>query len=67
RLLARTHTRLKALRLLSRRMVAAVEDGTLTPQEASAAAKCSRAARGAAAGQPGRADRRGGLKRVRPA
>ncbi len=36
RLLARTHTRLKALRLLSRRMVAAVEDCTLTPQETSA-------------------------------
>ncbi|MGW6291757.1 acyl-CoA dehydrogenase family protein [Streptomyces sp. NPDC055058] len=36
RLLARTHTRLEALRLLNWRMVAAVEDGTLTPQEASA-------------------------------
>ncbi|MFY1679691.1 MULTISPECIES: acyl-CoA dehydrogenase family protein [unclassified Streptomyces] len=36
RLLARTHTRLEALRLLNWRMVGAVEDGTLTPQDASA-------------------------------
>ncbi|MEV8593738.1 acyl-CoA dehydrogenase family protein [Streptomyces sp. NPDC052012] len=36
RLLARTHTRLEALKLLNWRMVAAVEDGTLTPQDASA-------------------------------
>ncbi|GAA1423221.1 acyl-CoA dehydrogenase [Streptomyces thermospinosisporus] len=37
RLLARTHTRLEALRLLNWRLVSAVEDGTLTPQDASAA------------------------------
>ncbi|MEN3584009.1 acyl-CoA dehydrogenase family protein [Streptomyces sp. ZYX-F-203] len=36
RLLARTHTRLEALRLLNWQMVGAVEDGTLTPQDASA-------------------------------
>ncbi|MBD9725332.1 acyl-CoA dehydrogenase family protein [Streptomyces caniscabiei] len=36
RLLARTHTRLDALRLLNWRMVSAVQDGTLTPQDASA-------------------------------
>ncbi len=36
RLLARTHTRLDALALLNRQMVSAVEDGTLTPQDASA-------------------------------
>ncbi|MEU0027191.1 acyl-CoA dehydrogenase family protein [Streptomyces sp. NPDC006335] len=34
--LARTHTRLDALKLLNWRMVNAVEDGTLTPQDASA-------------------------------
>ncbi|MEU0999931.1 acyl-CoA dehydrogenase family protein [Streptomyces tibetensis] len=36
RLLARTHVRLEALRLLNRQMVGAVQDGTLTPQDASA-------------------------------
>ncbi|MFZ4235329.1 acyl-CoA dehydrogenase family protein [Streptomyces murinus] len=36
RLLARTHTRLEALKLLNWQMVTAVEDGTLTPQDASA-------------------------------
>ncbi|MEG3630115.1 acyl-CoA dehydrogenase family protein [Streptomyces poriticola] len=36
RLLARTHVRLEALRLLNWRMVGAVQDGTLTPQDASA-------------------------------
>ncbi|OYP19514.1 acyl-CoA dehydrogenase [Streptomyces sp. FBKL.4005] len=36
RLLARAHTRLDALALLNRQMVSAVEDGTLTPQDASA-------------------------------
>ncbi|MEU1853677.1 acyl-CoA dehydrogenase family protein [Streptomyces sp. NPDC019990] len=36
RLLARTHARLDALRLLNWRMVSAVQDGTLTPQDASA-------------------------------
>lgn len=36
RLLARTHTRLDALKLLNWQMVNAVEDGTLTPQDASA-------------------------------
>ncbi|WP_159765556.1 acyl-CoA dehydrogenase family protein [Streptomyces sp. HM190] len=36
RRLARTHTRLDALKLLNWRMVSAVQDGTLTPQEASA-------------------------------
>ncbi|MFI9822149.1 acyl-CoA dehydrogenase family protein [Streptomyces sp. NPDC052013] len=36
RLLARTHARLEALKLLNWRMVAAVEDRTLTPQDASA-------------------------------
>ena len=36
RLLARTHTRLDALKLLNWRMVSAVQDGTLTPQDASA-------------------------------
>ncbi|MDT0436650.1 MULTISPECIES: acyl-CoA dehydrogenase family protein [Streptomyces] len=36
RSLARTHTRLDALKLLNWRMVNAVEDGTLTPQDASA-------------------------------
>ncbi|MFJ5533065.1 acyl-CoA dehydrogenase family protein [Streptomyces sp. NPDC093261] len=36
RLLARTHTRLDAMKLLNWRMVSAVEDGTLTPQDASA-------------------------------
>ncbi|KKD06861.1 acyl-CoA dehydrogenase family protein [Streptomyces sp. WM6386] len=36
RLLARTHTRLEALKLLNWQMVSAVQDGTLTPQDASA-------------------------------
>ncbi|MES4891616.1 acyl-CoA dehydrogenase family protein [Streptomyces sp. NPDC096012] len=36
RLLARTHTRLEAMKLLNWQMVSAVEDGTLTPQDASA-------------------------------
>nr|WP_202516817.1 MULTISPECIES: acyl-CoA dehydrogenase family protein [unclassified Streptomyces] len=36
RLLARTHVRLDALRLLNWQMVTAVQDGTLTPQDASA-------------------------------
>jgi 3-oxocholest-4-en-26-oyl-CoA dehydrogenase alpha subunit len=36
RRLAQTHTRLDALKLLNWRMVGAVEDGTLTPQDASA-------------------------------
>ncbi|MGW0372641.1 acyl-CoA dehydrogenase family protein [Streptomyces coeruleorubidus] len=36
RLLARTHARLDALKLLNWRMVGAVQDGTLTPQDASA-------------------------------
>ncbi|MEU3889727.1 acyl-CoA dehydrogenase family protein [Streptomyces sp. NPDC029041] len=36
RLLARTHVRLEALKLLNRQMVGAVQDGTLTPQDASA-------------------------------
>ncbi|MFB8774291.1 acyl-CoA dehydrogenase family protein [Streptomyces broussonetiae] len=36
RLLARTHTRLEALKLLNWQMVGAVQDGTLTPQDASA-------------------------------
>ncbi|MHB9864133.1 acyl-CoA dehydrogenase family protein [Streptomyces sp. YIM S03343] len=36
RCLAQTHTRLDALRLLNWRMVGAVQDGTLTPQDASA-------------------------------
>ncbi|MFE8948887.1 acyl-CoA dehydrogenase family protein [Streptomyces sp. NPDC003233] len=36
RLLARTHTRLDALKLLNWQMVSAVENGTLTPQDASA-------------------------------
>ncbi|MFF7749246.1 acyl-CoA dehydrogenase family protein [Streptomyces sp. NPDC007971] len=36
RLLARTHTRLDAMKLLNWQMVTAVQDGTLTPQEASA-------------------------------
>ncbi|MFF3517867.1 acyl-CoA dehydrogenase family protein [Streptomyces sp. NPDC002573] len=36
RLLARTHTRLDAMKLLNWRMVSAVQDGTLTPQDASA-------------------------------
>ncbi|MGV9562861.1 acyl-CoA dehydrogenase family protein [Streptomyces sp. NPDC003480] len=36
RLLARTHARLDAMKLLNWRMVSAVEDGTLTPQDASA-------------------------------
>ncbi len=36
RLLARTHTRLDALKLLNWQMVQAVQDGTLTPQDASA-------------------------------
>ncbi|MFJ8095025.1 acyl-CoA dehydrogenase family protein [Streptomyces griseofuscus] len=36
RLLARTHTCLEALKLLNWQMVTAVEDGTLTPQDASA-------------------------------
>ncbi|WP_055715814.1 acyl-CoA dehydrogenase family protein [Streptomyces torulosus] len=36
RRLAQTHTRLDALKLLNWRMVSAVQDGTLTPQEASA-------------------------------
>ncbi|MDH6697809.1 acyl-CoA dehydrogenase family protein [Streptomyces griseoviridis] len=36
RLLARTHTRLDALKLLNWQMVNAVQDGTLTPQDASA-------------------------------
>ncbi|MEU3852836.1 acyl-CoA dehydrogenase family protein [Streptomyces sp. NPDC029554] len=36
RLLARTHARLDALALLNRQMVGAVQDGTLTPQDASA-------------------------------
>ncbi|MFE6280924.1 acyl-CoA dehydrogenase family protein [Streptomyces sp. NPDC057877] len=36
RLLARTHTRLDALRLLNWQMVGAVQEGTLTPQDASA-------------------------------
>ncbi|MFD3840398.1 acyl-CoA dehydrogenase family protein [Streptomyces sp. NPDC058642] len=36
RLLARTHTRLDALKLLNWQMVSAVQDGTLTPQDASA-------------------------------
>ncbi|MFI9650663.1 acyl-CoA dehydrogenase family protein [Streptomyces sp. NPDC052040] len=35
-LLARTHARLDALKLLNWRMVSAVQDGTLTPQDASA-------------------------------
>ncbi|WP_344000211.1 acyl-CoA dehydrogenase family protein [Streptomyces thermocarboxydovorans] len=45
RLLARTHTRLEALRLLNWRLVSAVEDGTLTPQDASAAKVCGSEAR----------------------
>ncbi|WP_324787672.1 acyl-CoA dehydrogenase family protein [Streptomyces sp. H51] len=36
RKLAQTHTRLEALKLLNWRMVGAVQDGTLTPQDASA-------------------------------
>ncbi|KPI20328.1 Isovaleryl-CoA dehydrogenase [Actinobacteria bacterium OK074] len=36
RLLARTHTRLEAMKLLNWQMVSAVEEGTLTPQDASA-------------------------------
>ncbi|MFG2602420.1 acyl-CoA dehydrogenase family protein [Streptomyces sp. NPDC048514] len=36
RLLARTHTRLEAMKLLNWQMVSAVQDGTLTPQDASA-------------------------------
>jgi alkylation response protein AidB-like acyl-CoA dehydrogenase len=36
RRLARTHTRLEALKLLNWQMVSAVQDGTLTPQDASA-------------------------------
>ncbi|MFI9247371.1 acyl-CoA dehydrogenase family protein [Streptomyces sp. NPDC053086] len=36
RLLARTHVRLDALKLLNWQMVTAVEEGTLTPQDASA-------------------------------
>ncbi|MFE7843024.1 acyl-CoA dehydrogenase family protein [Streptomyces sp. NPDC057474] len=36
RRLARTHTRLDALKLLNWRMVSAVQEGTLTPQDASA-------------------------------
>nr|WBO76053.1 acyl-CoA dehydrogenase family protein [Streptomyces sp. SBE_14.2] len=36
RLLARTHVRLDALKLLNWQMVQAVQDGTLTPQDASA-------------------------------
>ncbi|MEU8519905.1 acyl-CoA dehydrogenase family protein [Streptomyces sp. NBC_01216] len=36
RLLARTHTRLDAMKLLNWQMVSAVQDGTLTPQDASA-------------------------------
>ncbi|MBL1109022.1 acyl-CoA dehydrogenase family protein [Streptomyces sp. 5-8] len=36
RLLARTHVRLDALKLLNWQMVTAVQDGTLTPQDASA-------------------------------
>ncbi|MEU9986831.1 acyl-CoA dehydrogenase family protein [Streptomyces sp. NPDC048045] len=36
RLLARTHTRLDAMKLLNWQMVTAVQDGTLTPQDASA-------------------------------
>ncbi|MEU9227795.1 acyl-CoA dehydrogenase family protein [Streptomyces massasporeus] len=36
RLLARTHVRLDALKLLNWQMVGAVQDGTLTPQDASA-------------------------------
>ncbi|MFI9756919.1 acyl-CoA dehydrogenase family protein [Streptomyces sp. NPDC051963] len=36
RLLARTHTRLDAMKLLNWQMVSAVHDGTLTPQDASA-------------------------------
>lgn len=36
RRLAQTHTRLDALKLLNWRMVTAVQDGTLTPQDASA-------------------------------
>ncbi|MEU7410379.1 acyl-CoA dehydrogenase family protein [Streptomyces sp. NPDC042638] len=36
RLLARTHVRLEALKLLNWQMVTAVQDGTLTPQDASA-------------------------------
>ncbi|MET9760923.1 acyl-CoA dehydrogenase family protein [Streptomyces sp. NPDC006372] len=36
RLLARTHARLDALKLLNWQMVSAVQDGTLTPQDASA-------------------------------
>jgi alkylation response protein AidB-like acyl-CoA dehydrogenase len=36
RLLARTHTRLDAMKLLNWRMVNAVQEGTLTPQDASA-------------------------------
>jgi alkylation response protein AidB-like acyl-CoA dehydrogenase len=36
RLLARTYTRLEAMKLLNWQMVSAVEDGTLTPQDASA-------------------------------
>ncbi|MDK0517866.1 acyl-CoA dehydrogenase family protein [Streptomyces sp. ML-6] len=35
-LLARTHARLDAMKLLNWRMVSAVQDGTLTPQDASA-------------------------------
>ncbi|MFB7918463.1 acyl-CoA dehydrogenase family protein [Streptomyces sp. NPDC056061] len=35
-LLARTHTRLDAMKLLNWQMVSAVQDGTLTPQDASA-------------------------------
>lgn len=35
-LLARTHTRLDAMKLLNWRMVSALQDGTLTPQDASA-------------------------------
>lgn len=36
RLLARTHTRLDAMKLLNWQMVSAVQEGTLTPQDASA-------------------------------
>ncbi|GHE08080.1 acyl-CoA dehydrogenase family protein [Streptomyces alanosinicus] len=36
RLLARTHTRLDALKLMNWQMVTAVQEGTLTPQDASA-------------------------------
>ncbi|MFI5973316.1 acyl-CoA dehydrogenase family protein [Streptomyces sp. NPDC051452] len=36
RLLARTHTRLEAMKLLNWQMVSAVQDGTLTPHDASA-------------------------------